>query len=441
MREKHVGYRGKSLKLMKEAKAKIGDVVRVSKNGETYEGTLIPRSAFYGEAHIAIKLRSGYNIGININEETKLEKVGTGAKPAFSRPPLPPQRVDLPKVSILSTGGTIASRVDYRTGGVRPALSASDLYSVIPELSEIATIETEILFSKFSENITPNHWSQIAESVASKIEKGTAGVVVAHGTDTMGYTAAALSFALQSLPVPVVLVGSQRSADRPSSDAATNLIGAVSAAATAPFAETVVAMHEDVSDKTVVFHLGTKTRKCHTSRRDAFESVNVPPLAKFEDNQIKMLSQNYRRRNPKRKLVVKSTFNERVGLVKFHPGLDKRAIDWYVNNGFRGIVLEGTGLGHISSSCFSAIEKATASNIIVAMTSQCIWGRTNMNVYDTGRDLLEIGVVPLGDMLSETALAKMMWATGQTKDVQEAKNLLTKNIAHETSNRTIFEEN
>lgn len=441
MREKHVGYRGRALKLIKMAKAQIGDVVRVSKNGETYEGTLIPRSAFYGEAHLVIKLISGYNIGININEETKLEKAGAGAKPAFSRLPLPPQRTDLPKVSILSTGGTIASRVDYRTGGVRPALSASDLYSVVPELGEIAIIEAEILFSKFSENIAPNHWSQIAKSVASKIEKGTAGVVVAHGTDTMGYTAAALSFALQSLPVPVVLVGSQRSADRPSSDAATNLVGGVSAAATAPFAEIVVAMHENVSDRTIVFHRGTKARKCHTSRRDAFKSVNVLPLAKFEDNQIKMLSQNFRRRNPKRKLVVKPAFNERVGLVKFHPGLDKKAIDWYVNNGFKGIILEGTGLGHISSGCFSAIEKATANNIVVAMTSQCVWGRINMNVYDTGRDLLEIGVVPLGDMLSETALTKMMWATGQTKDVQQVKNLLAKNIAYETSDRTIFEEN
>jgi glutamyl-tRNA(Gln) amidotransferase subunit D len=438
--EKFPGYKGQALKMLKEAGAEIGDLIHASKDGETYEGALIPRSEFGDDKHIVLKLKNGYNVGISVTPEMTIEKIGAGTKPTFSAPPLPPQRADLPRVAILSTGGTIASRVDYRTGGVRPALTANDLYSVVPELSKIASIDAEILFSVFSENITPKHWSQIAKQAASHVEKGVAGIVVAHGTDTMGYTAAALSFALQNLPVPVVLVGSQRSADRPSSDAATNLVGAVKAAAEAPFAEVVVAMHETISDNMIVFHRGTRARKCHTSRRDAFRSINATPLAKLEGDKITMLTHGYCERNAERKLALRPMFEENAALLKFHPGMNSEVIEWCVDNGCKGIILEGTGLGHVSSYCFSAIRKAINEKVVVGMASQCLLGRVNMNVYDTGRDLLKIGVVPLGDMLPETALVKMMWALGQTKNAEEAKRLLNENIAGELSERTAFGE-
>lgn len=440
MSEEFSGYKGKALSALKKAGAEIGDHIRITKDEAVYKGLLIPRSEYGDELHIVVKMKNGYNVGVKIMPATRIEKIGAGVKPSFVPPPLPKQKADLPKVAIISTGGTIASRVDYRTGGVRPALSASDLYSVVPELSEAARIDAEILFSLFSENITPKSWSEMAKAVAKHVEKGVNGVVVAHGTDTMGYTAAALSFALQNLPVPVILVGSQRSADRPSSDAATNLTGAVSAAAKAPFAEVVVAMHGTVSDKTVVFHRGTKVRKCHTSRRDTFKSVNSKPLAKMEDTRITMLVDDYVRRDPKRKVVLKKKFEEKVALVKFYPGLDPKVLEWYIDAGYRGIILEGTGLGHVSKYCFSAVRKAVENNLVVAMTSQCIWGRVHMNVYDTGRDLLEIGVIPLEDMLPETALVKLMWVFGQTKNVEGAKRLLTANLAHEFSPRTTVEE-
>jgi len=433
--EEFPGYKGEALKLLKEAKAEIGDIIRVIKNGDTYEGILIPRSEYGDEKHIVIKVKSGYNIGIRVTATTRMEKVGVGVKPTFAAPPLPEQRLDLPKVAIVSTGGTIASRVDYRTGGVRPALSASDLYSVVPELSEIATIDAEILFSLFSENITPKHWAEIARTTAKHIGDGVAGVVIAHGTDTLGYTGAALCFALQNLSVPVIIVASQRSADRPSSDAATNLIGAVKAAANAPFAEVVVAMHETVSDKAIVFHRGTKARKCHTSRRDTFQSINASPLAKMENEEFFMLVKDFNKRNPSRKLVLKPNFDEKVALVKSYPGLDPQLIDWYVDKNYRGIVLEGTGLGHVGNYCFSAVKNAIEKGMLVTMTSQCIWGRINMNVYNQGRDLLALGVIPLEDMLPETALVKLMWVFGQTKDVDEAKRLLLTNIANEISLR------
>jgi len=437
--EEFPGYKGEALKFLKKVGAEIGDIIRVTKDGETYEGILIPRSEYGDKKHIIIKLKSGYNVGIRVDPTTQVKKVGVGVKPTFSPPPLPKQKQGLPKVAIVSTGGTIASRVDYRTGGVRPALSASDLYSVVPELSEIAIVDTQILFSLYSENITAKHWSETAKNVAKHIEKGAAGVVVAHGTDTLGYTAAALSFALQDLPVPVIMVASQRSADRPSSDAATNLIGAVKAAASAPFAEVVVAMHETVSDKSITFHRGTKVRKCHTSRRDTFRSINASPLAKMENDQITILVEDYRKRNPSRKLVLKPNFDEKVALVKFHPSLNPEVIEWYVNKGYRGIILEGTGLGHVGNYCFSAIQKAIENDVVVAMTSQCIWGRLGMNVYDQGRDLLAMRVLPLEDMLPETALVKLMWIFGQTTNMEEAKGLLTENIAHEISPRTLHE--
>ncbi len=437
--EESLGYKGKALQVLEKVGAKIGDIVRIAKAGENYEGILIPRSESADDEHIVIKLKSGYNVGICIDSTTTVEKIGVGVKPTFISPPLPEQELGLPRIAVISTGGTIASRVDYRTGAVRPALSASDLYSVVPELSKIATMDAEILFSLYSENITPKNWSEMAKKVAKHIDKGETGAVVAHGTDTLGYTAAALSFALQDLPVPVVLVASQRSADRPSSDAATNLIGAVRAAASAPFAEVVVAMHETISDKTIVFHRGTKVRKCHTSRRDAFKSINATPIARMENENVKMLVKDYRERNPSRKLKLKPDFDEKAALVKFYPGLNPQIIDWYVNKGYRGIILEGTGLGHVGNRCFPLLRNALEKGMIVAMTSQCIWGRLGMNVYDTGRDLLTIGVLPLEDMLPETALVKLMWVFGQTTDNEEAKTLLTRNINHEISSRTLHE--
>lgn len=438
--EKFSGYKGKVFQALKNAGAGIGDVLRIVKGDQTFEGILIPRSEYGNEEHVVIKMRSGYNIGLQITPSTRIEKIGEGVKPSFQPPPLPKQKANLPRVAILSTGGTIASRVDYRTGGVRPALTANDLYSVVPELADIAAIDTEILLSIFSENITPTHWTEIAKSVARHIENGKSGVIIAHGTDTLGYTAAALSFALQDLSVPVVVVGSQRSADRPSSDGATNLLAAVNAAATAPFAGVFVAMHETVSDKGIVFHRGTKVRKCHTSRRDTFKSINTSPVAKLEDGTFTLLVEDYDKRDSNRRLVLKPNFDENVALVKFYPSMNPKVIGWYVDNGFRGIVLEGTGLGHVGSFMFPFIKKAVENDVIVAMTSQCIWGRLGMEVYYTGRDLLNLGVIPLEDMLAETALVKLMWIFGQTKDIDEAKQLLKTNIAHEFSPRTTYRE-
>ncbi len=439
--ESKSAYRGRALNVLTQAGCEVGDIIRIIKEDKTYEGILIPRSESSDDKHVVIKMKSGYNIGVRLEPNVKIEKVGKGIKPAFASPPLPPQKEELPKIVIMSTGGTIASRVDYRTGAVRSAISASDLYGVVPELADLARVDTQILLSTYSENITQKHWTQIAQAVAEHIKQGVNGLVIAHGTDTMTYTAAALSFALQNLPVPVIVVGAQRSSDRPSSDAATNLIGAVKAAAYGPFAEVVVAMHETIADTTITLNRGTKVRKCHTSRRDAFKPVNGSPIARTtSDKEITMLTTDYRKRDSSAKLVLKPNFSEKVALVKFYPGFDPSIIDWYAERDIKGILLEGTGLGHVSARCFGAIENAVSQGVIVALASQCIWGRLNMNVYDTGRDLLKLGVVPCEDMFPETALVKLMWVLGQTRDLEEAKGLLKTNIAGEFSPRTLPQE-
>jgi glutamyl-tRNA(Gln) amidotransferase subunit D len=435
------GYKGSALEALKKADCDVGDIIRVTSKGKTYEGILIPRSELGEGTVVIVKMKSGYNIGIRITPDVKIEKIGKGTKPAFASPPLPKQNPALPHVVIMSTGGTIASRVDYRTGAVRSALSASDLYGVVPELADVAQVDTEIVFSLYSENITQKHWKELAETVAKRIETGVDGVVIAHGTDTMAYTSAALSFALQNLPVPVVVVGAQRSSDRPSSDAATNLIGAVKAAGEAPFAEVTLAMHENVSDTAIALHRGTKVRKCHTSRRDTFKSINGFPIAKVKDQQVTMLTNQYQHRDASKKLILKPNFSEKAALIKFYPGLDPAIIDYYVDKGAKGILLEGSGLGHVSKYCFDSIKNAVAKGVVVALASQCIWGRVNMNVYDTGRDLLSFGVIPLDDMFPETALVKLMWVLGQTNDAKEAIKLLKTNIAGEFSPRTLPQEN
>jgi len=434
------GYSGIALEALRKADCDVGDIIRVTSKGKVYEGILIPRSELGESTAVIVKMKSGYNMGIRVTAGVKIEKVGKGAKPSFASPPLPKQNPALPHVVIMSTGGTIASRVDYRTGAVRSALSASDLYGVVPELSDVAQVDTEIVFSLYSENITQKHWKELAETVAKRIETGVDGVVIAHGTDTMAYTSAALSFALQNLPVPVIVVGAQRSSDRPSSDAATNLIGAVKAAGEGPFAEVGLAMHETVSDIATVVHRGIKVRKCHTSRRDTFKSINGFPIARVRNQQVTMLTSHFQQRDKSKKLILKPNFSEEVALIKFYPGLDPAIIDYFVEKSKRGILLEGSGLGHVSKYCFQSIKNAIAKGVVVALASQCIWGRVNMNVYDTGRDLLSFGVVPTDDMFPETALVKLMWVLGQTDDPKEAIKLFKTNIAGELLPRTLPQE-
>ncbi len=429
------GYRGPALRALEGAGVEIGDLVELSLGKDSVKGTLVPRYQNNDDSHIVVKLKSGYNVGIGVSRVTGVKKLAEGERPTFSTSP-PRVRSDLPLVSILGTGGTIASRVDYRTGAVRPAISAEDLYSLMPELSDVARISPEIVVTALSENLEPSHWGRIAEKVAECISRGVRGVVITTGTDVMGYTSAALTFALQKVPIPVFVVGSQRSSDRPSSDAYLNLMGAVSLAVTADFSGIYVVMHANTSDDLLAVHLGTRVRKNHTSARDAFQSVGLPPVAYWTREGLKQVSESLPKRGSG-SFSARPSFDDGVALLKFYPSMKTSYLEAVTGGGLRGLVIEGSGLGHINTKNISTLRNFIKAGGLVCMTSQCIWGRVDMNVYDNGRDILEAGVLPLEDMLGETALAKMMWVLANAGSAEEAKGMMLADLAGEITERSL----
>ena len=430
-------YRGRAQRILKAASVKVGDCIKVEDAGRSYEGVLMPRTELGDPNHLVLKLSSGYNLGVKIGTGTRIKLLDRGKPPKLSVPKLKlkpdPSK---PNVTIIGTGGTIASRVDYRTGAVFPAFTPEEIYSAVPELAELANVKVVEACNVFSEHMTPELWVKIGRTIAEEINGGATGVVVAHGTDTMGYTAAALSFMLEGLHRPVVLVGSQRSSDRPSSDAALNLISAVTVAGKSDIAEVCVVMHGSTEDDFCLIHRGTKVRKCHTSRRDTFMSINDIPIGTISKRELKLFRDDYNHASPNGKVEVDGKFEPKVALLKVTPGMPSSVIEGMLRAGDKGIVLEGTGLGHVPESLFNGIKRAVAKGVPVVMTSQCLWGRVDMKVYSTGRDLLQLGVIPGEDMLPETAYVKLMFTLGHVKKMEEVSKIMQSNIAGEITPRT-----
>ncbi len=427
-------YGKKIEEVLKKMKISSGDLIRITTESKVYEGILMPRT-FYNPNVLVIKLTNGYNIGIDFKKIKNIQKLE-------SKKEVRKKEVEIKEdpskstISILSTGGTIASRVDYRTGGVTPVMGASELFEYVPELKDIANIRPRTIMQVFSENINFENYEKMAEEIAKEIKKGVDGIIVPHGTDTMHYSSAAMSFALQNLPLPVVFVGAQRSSDRGSSDAAINLISSA-IFATSNASGVFVCMHESLSDETCAIHLGTRVRKLHTSKRDAFKTINSKPVARvfWKERKVEWLNKDFvKKRNTQSEVEVKTKFEKKVALIKVHPGLNPEIIDFLIEKKYKGIVLEGTGLGHAPDYCFDALKRACEQSI-VCMTSQCIFGRINMNVYSTGRDLLKLGVIPC-EMLPEVAFIKLSWALGNFSE-SDTKVLMQKNIAGEIVKRII----
>ena len=382
----------------------LGDRVLVERKGISYEGVLMPSRR---EDHVVLKLKSGYNIGLRAKEsEIKLIEKGQELKPQQLNKTMP-EKPGLPQISILSTGGTIASKVDYRTGAVTSQFSAGEIISAIPQLEEIANYRARVIYQILSENMRSEYWTVLARAVAEEIEKGAEGVIITHGTDTMMYTAAALSFMLKT-PVPVVLVGSQRSSDRPSSDVSMNAVCAATVA-TSDIAEVCVVMHGTTNDDYCAIHRGTRVRKMHTSRRDAFQTIDQPPLGKVDYLTRKVETSIPYRHRGEVDMELKERLESRCTLVKYTPGASPDVLHYYIDKGYRGIVLEGTGLGHVGSDWVEGIRRAKDEKIPVVVTSQCLRGRVCDRVYNTGRDMLDAGAIEGGDMLPEVALVKLMW--------------------------------
>jgi len=422
-------YAGKALDFLKKFNLQEGDTIELTKNGVILKGIIMP-SYSSSDDILVIKLDNGYNIGISVDSISEVKLIKRGEKREEKKAEEKAVK-DKSEVVIISTGGTIVSKIEYDTGAVRPALTTEEILKFMPEINEIAKIDAKVLFSILSENMKPEYWIKIANEVKNALDKGAKGVVVAHGTDTMAYTASALAFSLKSLTGPVVMVGSQRSSDRPSSDAPINFLTSVLVAKDAPFAEVTVNMHGESSDTYTLVHRGVKVRKMHTSRRDAFQSVNDIPLAKvyYRERKIEILRDDYIRKKDANEVDAK--FDPNVFLLKYYPGLLPDIIDYLMNKGVKGIIVEGTGLGHTSSEFYNAFKKATKDGIFVGMTSQCLFGRVNMNVYTTGRLLQEAGVVPLEDMLPETALVKLMWVLAHETDLDKVKELMLTNFVGE----------
>lgn len=439
--------------LMPKQPQQACDFVSVQTKEKTFEGLLMPGS---NTDVVILKLASGYNVGIEkkkilqmkIIEKTKKDNV---ACISSIEAPLPKktlqQNKGLPTITILHTGGTISSKIDYTTGGVSARFTPEEIVEMFPELEHIANIRSRLMSNMFSEDMRFSHYNKIAQEIQKEIAAGTHGIIITHGTDTLAYTAAALSFMLEHLPIPVLLVGSQRSSDRGSTDAALNLLCAAQFLVNSDFSDVGICMHTNSSDETCDILPATKTRKMHTSRRDTFKAINVQPHARVnKQGTIMYLQKNYRTRDAQKKLTVK-LFEEnlKIGIINIHPNMHAEEFSNYAE--FHGLILEGTGLGHAPinviddatqehKKIFDALKKLTAKMPVV-MTPQPLYGRVNMNVYSTGRALKDIGVLgDYTDMLPETAFIKLAWLLSNYPK-EQARTLMGENLRGEITKRSL----
>lgn len=426
---------------LKKKKIDVGDTISVKAGGHTYEGLLMPRPELGDSDVLVMKLASGYNVGI------KPDSIEIVATTSARQSPDKPEEEKKKKgdVAILGCGGTIASRVEYKTGAVYPSITPKELRQTFPAL-EKWPIHSKQVFSLFSDDMNAKHWRMIADEIEDEIKAGSKGVVVMHGTDTMTYTSSAVSFMLQNLPVPVVFVGSQRSSDRPSSENKMNLVNAVFAA-TQDLGEVAVCMHESTNDGNCLIHRGNRVRKMHTSRRDAFHSINSKPLFRVDFREGKFETLGDPKPRNKGELISKKKLNDNVALIYSHPNIKPELISKL--DDYDGVVMAGTGLGHLPTGAFESkgvrsiykpIKELIESGIPVVMSSQCISGRVCMRVYSNGRLLKEAGVIgDDADWTPEVAYTKLCWVLGQTKKMKEVRELMETSIAGEISSRSVLE--
>ncbi len=434
--------------LFKRKRISIGDSIGVKAEGVDITGELMPRTDVGDADTLVIKLSSGYNIGISKRNIKDVRLVSPAAeKAAITLAPVK-KNSKLPTISILHTGGTIASKVDYRTGGVTARFTPQEILEMFPELREMSNIESRLIRNMWSEDMRFAHYNLMADEVEKEIKKGVDGIIITHGTDTMHYSAAALAFMLEDLPVPVILVGAQRSSDRGSTDAAGNLINATYFIANSDFAGVAICMHETSNDSSCLILPATKTRKMHTSRRDAFRPINTTAIARvsYDKKNVSFIAKGYGKRSAAK--LKLTHFNEKlkVGLMKTHTNMYASEVAAYGD--FDGLVIEGFALGQAPINKVDefteehprilAAIKELCKKMPVVMASQCIYGRLQMNVYSTARDLQAAGVVGnLDDMTPETTFIKLAWLLSNYKKEEVAK-LMTKNLRGEITARSDY---
>lgn len=418
----------------------VGDCVKLTWKTIHIEGMIIPQPHDEGE-FLKIKLPSGYNTGLALKNITNVEKLPRTTPKQTTHTPIStaaaaehPANNPRPGISLIGVGGTIVSKADYETGGVIAKITPEELSTIVPEIKDFAQIKYIISpFTKMSEDNVPSDWLQIARAAHVELSKpDVSGVVISHGTDTLHYTAAALSFMFPNLSKPVVLVGAQRSSDRGSSDAVMNLICGARTAIS-DMAEVGTCMHGETSDSYCLFNRGTSVRKMHTTRRDAFRPINRQPLAKvWPDGKIETISPSRPRSN--QPTGLDAVFEENIALIKVFPGIKSEVFDFYVQKGCKGFIIEATGLGHVhTTNIIPTLQKITAKGIPVFITSQTIYGRVNLDVYTNLRLLQNAGAVGLEDMTAETAYVKLGWVLAHTHDPVKVKEMMLTNYAGEIS--------
>ncbi len=413
------------------------EIVRITTKQGAYQGIIIPSTA----STVTLKLSNGYNIGIRKSSILKEEILGERPAIQSSKPHI--VQADKPLVSILHLGGTIAAKVDYATGGTIAQFEPGELVTMFPELRDEARIESRLIRNMQSDHMQPGHYNVIADAIAEELTKKPKGIVISHGTDTMQYTAAALSFILENIPVPIILVGSQRSSDRGSSDAAMNLLSAVHFIVNTHWRGVGICMHKSTNDDICWVLPGTNVLKLHTARRDAFRPINSKQIADI-DVKAKRITY-FREETPTQGAFTIKRIDPalRVGIVRLHPGIWHTELEHYEN--YDGLILEGTGLGHApiqvlddetreNGPIWETIQKL-AKHMPLAMTSQSIYGRISLQVYSPGRQLKDAGVLGHDcDMTTPCAYMKLLWLLSNHRD--EARKLYGQNLRGEISPRS-----
>jgi L-asparaginase len=327
------------------------------------------------------------------------------------------------KILLLSTGGTIASV--QGESGLAPTLTARDILNLTPELSELCDIDCQTVFNLDSSNIQPEEWRIIAHQVFEGLKKYD-GVVVLHGTDTMSYTASMLSFMLVNLNKPVVLTGSQLPAVQPDTDAKRNLLCSF------------LVVTQSIAGVFIVFDgkiiRGVRAVKVRTTSLNAFDSINAPAAGYVENGKIRF-------NDPcpavmDKPLLLDDRFDPDVFLLKLIPGTRLEFFDCFINMGYKGIVIEGFGMGGLHFIRRNLVEKLRQlmdAGIAVVITTQCLYEISDLTVYEVGRKAAHEGIIPGYDMTSEAAVTKLMWVLGHTQDLREIKKMMLTNYCGEIS--------
>jgi glutamyl-tRNA(Gln) amidotransferase subunit D len=410
--------------------------VKIETKEKNYEGMLVesPDSKI-----ILIKLDSGYNVGLKKDQIIKIEKISSKNKEKKEKKI--EQEKGLKKIAIIATGGTIASKVDYETGGVLAVEKPEDLIEGFPELKKLVQFEVHVPFSIDSSQISSKEWKKLAKLCAELLNRNDIhGIIILHGTDALHYTSAALSFMLHELNKPVVLTFSQRSIDRGSSDAHLNLRCSCYMALS-NIAEVMIVGHENENDLSCLAIRGTKARKMHSSKRNAFKAINDLPLTRiFPDGRVEILNNKHKQRH-EGKVKVMPFFEDKVALIKFYPGAEPSIIKHLIKEKYKGIIIEALGMGQISvegeNSWLSIIKEAVDAGIFIGITSQTIYGRVDPFIYSPARKLEKAGAVFLEDMLSEAAFIKLSWLLGQELGFEVIKRKMLENISGEVNERLI----